>query len=65
MLHQTEQVREAVLNRREPFSISEIDRACAGVSRDTVRLVLRQMKSEKLTVSTGKGRSARWKPVQT
>jgi hypothetical protein len=35
------------------------------VSRDTVRLVLRQMKSEKLIVSTGKGRSARWKPVQT
>jgi Fic family protein len=61
----TEQVREAVLNRREPFSISEIERACAGVSRDTVRLVLRQMKSEKLIVSTGKGRSARWKPVQT
>jgi len=26
---------------------------------------LRQMKSEKLIVSTGKGRSARWKPVQT
>jgi Fic family protein len=61
----TEQVREAVLNRHEPFSISEIERACAGVSRDTVRLVLRQMKSEKLIVSTGKGRSARWKPVQT
>ncbi len=56
-----EQVREAVLSRRRPFSISEIEAACAGVSRDTVRLVLRQMKSEGLIASTGKGRSAKWR----
>lgn len=56
-----EQVREAVLSRRRPFSISEIEATCAGVSRDTVRLVLRQMKSEGLIASTGKGRSAKWR----
>ena len=56
-----EHVREAVLGRRRPFSISEIEAACAGVSRDTVRLVLRQMKAEGLIISTGKGRSAKWK----
>lgn len=56
----SEQVREAVMSRREPFSISEIETACAGVSRDTVRLVLRQLKAEGLIVPTGKGRGTKW-----
>jgi len=56
----TEQVREAVLERNAPFSISDIEASCAGVSRDTVRLVLREMKKEGLIASTGKGRSAKW-----
>lgn len=56
----TEQVREAVLARNAPFSISDIEASCAGVSRDTVRLVLREMKKEGLIASTGKGRSAKW-----
>ncbi len=60
----TQQVREAVLARRIPFSISEIEAACAGVSRDTVRLVLRKLKDEGLIASTGKGRSARWRRVK-
>jgi Fic family protein len=55
------QVREAILARTVPFSISEIERACAGISRDTIRLVLRQMKSEGLIVPTGTGRSAKWR----
>jgi Fic family protein len=54
------QVREAVLARSTPFSISDIEAACAGVSRDTVRLVLRVMKTEGLIASTGKGRSGKW-----
>jgi Fic family protein len=57
----SEQVREHVLGLRRPFSISEIEAACPGVSRDTVRMVLRQMKSEGLISPTGKGRSARWR----
>jgi Fic family protein len=56
----TEQVREAVLARTAPFSISDIEASCAGVSRDTVRLVLRGMKKEGLIAPTGKGRSAKW-----
>lgn len=55
-----QQVRESVLARKAPFSISDIEAACAGVSRDTVRLVLRAMKKEGLIASTGKGRSAKW-----
>jgi Fic family protein len=55
-----QQVREAVLARKAPFSISDIEAACAGVSRDTVRLVLRVLKKEGMIASTGKGRSAKW-----
>jgi len=57
----TNQVREAVLSRRELFSISDIETLCAGVSRDTVRLVLRRLKSERMISPTGKGRSAKWR----
>ncbi|MDD3529864.1 MAG: Fic family protein [Gallionellaceae bacterium] len=56
----TEQVREAVLSRNQPFSISELEAACPGISRDMVRLVLRQMKDERLIEPTGKGRAAKW-----
>jgi len=59
----TQQVREAIIRRREPFSISDIEAECAGVSRDTVRLVLRQMKDENLIAPTGKGRTAKWNRV--
>lgn len=57
----TEQVRLAALGRKEPFAISDIEAECAGVSRDMVRHVLRQMKSEGLVASTGRGRGAKWK----
>jgi Fic family protein len=60
----TEQVRDAVLARNAPFSISDIEAACAGVSRDTVRLVLREMKKNGLIAPTGKGRSAKWVKLQ-
>lgn len=55
-----ERVRTEVLKRTQPFSISEIEDACPGISRDMVRVVLRAMKSEGLIMSTGKGRNARW-----
>jgi Fic family protein len=55
-----DRVRSEVLGRTLPFSISEIEEACPGVSRDMVRLVLRAMKSEGLIESTGKGRGAKW-----
>ncbi len=55
-----ERVRAEVLKRQQPFSISDIEQACPGVSRDMVRLVLRSMKAEGLIASTGKGRGAKW-----
>lgn len=55
-----DRVRAEILKRNQPFSISEIEQACPGVSRDMVRLVLRSMKTEGLIAPTGKGRGAKW-----
>lgn len=55
-----DRVRTEVLKRTLPFSISELEDACPGISRDMVRLVLRAMKSEALIAPTGKGRGAKW-----
>lgn len=56
----TELIRQAVMRRIRPFSISDIEGDCPGVSRDMVRLVLRQMRDEGLIASTGRGRGAKW-----
>jgi Fic family protein len=56
----SEQVRAIVLTKQAPFSISEIESDCPAVSRQTVRIVLREMSREGLIASTGKGRSAKW-----
>lgn len=55
-----DRVRAEILKRNLPFSISEIEEACPGVSRDMVRLVLRAMKKEGLIAPSGKGRGAKW-----
>lgn len=55
-----ERVRAEVLRRTQPFSITEIEHACPGVSRDMVRLMLRQMKAEGMIAPSGKGRGATW-----
>ncbi len=57
----TTQVRSAVMSRSAPFSISDIERDCPAVSRDMVRHVLRQMRSEGLIQVEGRGRGAKWR----
>jgi Fic family protein len=59
-----DRVRAEILKRQLPFSISDIEEACPGVSRDMVRAVLRAMKAEGLIAPTGKGRSAKWDRVR-
>ncbi|ABM41076.1 filamentation induced by cAMP protein Fic [Acidovorax sp. JS42] len=59
-----DRVRTEILKHRLPFSISEIEKACPGVSRDMVRLTLRTMKAEGLIEPTGKGRNAKWQHTQ-
>ena len=62
--NKTQRVREAVMSHTQAFAISDLEAACPGVSRDMVRVVLRQMKEEGLIVSTGKGRGAKWEKAK-
>ena len=55
----TETVRRAILAFPGEFAISDAERACPGVSRDMIRLVLRALQEEKRIVCLGRGRSAR------
>ncbi len=57
----SELVRDAIHRRIGPFAISDIERDCPGVSRELVRLVLRQMRDEGALVLEGRGRGAKWK----
>lgn len=59
--NKTEQVRAAVSRRLGPFSISDIEADCPGVSRDMVRHVLRRLRSEGLIQVQGRGRGAKWR----
>lgn len=59
----SDRVRSEALKRELPFSISDIERSCPGVSRDTVRMVLRALKADGLIESTGNGRSAKWRKL--
>ncbi len=56
----TEQIRMAVNRRIGPFAISDIESDCPGISRDMIRIVLRQLRDEKAIILKGKGRGAKW-----
>ena len=56
-------VREAVARKIVPFRIADLEREVPGVSRETIRLVLREMKKEGRLKAEGHGRGARWRPV--
>lgn len=56
----TEQVRQAIDRKAAPFSISDIESECPGISRDWIRIILRQLRDEKAIQSIGKGRGAKW-----
>ena len=57
----TDQVRAAVDRRPGPFGIADVEHDCPGVSRDMVRHVLRQMRSEGLVRVEGRGPGAKWR----
>lgn len=59
----TETVRRAILAFPGEFAISDVERACPGVSRDMIRLVLRALQKEKRIALLGRGRRARWRQM--
>lgn len=59
----THLVSSAINRRMRPFSISDIESDCPGISRDLIRKILREMKKNRLiTVSSG-GRGAVWQRI--
>jgi Fic family protein len=56
----TAHIRRVVERKLAPFAISEIEAECPGVSRDMIRVVLRQMREQGALSVTGAGRGARW-----
>lgn len=56
----TDMLRADIGKRFKPFAISDLERAFPTISRDMIRVVLRQLKEEGLIYSTGKGRGAKW-----
>ena len=56
----TIQIRRVIDRKTGPFSISEIEGECPGISRDMVRVVLRQLRDEGVLRLEGKGRGSKW-----
>jgi Fic family protein len=59
----SDRVRAAVARRTLPFRISELERDCPGVGRDTVRKVLRELRDQGKLAAEGTGPGARWRPL--
>jgi hypothetical protein len=56
----TELVIQAIRAFSEPFALSDLERACPGVSRDMIRNVLRKLKASGEIAPRGRGPGARW-----
>jgi Fic family protein len=59
-LSKTEQIRMAVERKVGPFAISEIEEECPHISRDMIKLVLRDLRDAGAIAIKGKGRGAKW-----
>jgi Fic family protein len=59
-LSKTEQIRMAVERKVGPFAISEIEEECPHISRDMIKLVLRDLRDAGVIAIKGKGRGAKW-----
>jgi len=59
-LSKTDQVRMAVERKVGPFAISEIEEECPHISRDMIKLVLRDLRDAGVIAIQGKGRGAKW-----
>jgi Fic family protein len=56
----TDLIKAAIDRKIAPFAISDIDAECPGISRDMIRVVLRQLRDEGVLRTEGHGRGAKW-----
>jgi hypothetical protein len=56
-------IETAVQSFGAEFTLSELERACPGVSRDMVRRVLQALQKAGKVECLGRGRSARWRKI--
>ena len=61
----TEIVEAAISSFKKEFTLSDLERACPGVSRDMIRVVLRDLKESKRVECIGRGPGALWKKKGT
>ena len=57
----TELVEHAIETIAREFGITDLERLCPGVSRDMIRLVLRDLKAAKRVECLGRGPGAKWR----
>ena len=56
----TELIENAIAATIRPFTITDLEHACPGVSRDMIRQVLRKLKDANEIESLGRGPGAKW-----
>ena len=56
----TEIVETAIASFEKEFAISDLEKACPGVSRDMIRIVMNRLRKEGRLKILGRGRDARW-----
>jgi Fic family protein len=56
----TEQITLTIQRKIVPFSVSDIERECPGISRDMIRFVIHRLRDDGIIKSTGIGRNAKW-----
>ncbi len=57
----TAHIRRVAHRRVGPFAISDIEAECPGISRDMIRVVLRQLRDDGVLELKGHGRGAKWR----
>jgi hypothetical protein len=57
----TAQVKEAIMHLPETFSAGDLSRACPGVSRPMIRVILESLRREGKLEVLGTGRGATWR----
>lgn len=61
----SQQVCDAIDRMLRSFTISDLQRQCPGVSKETIQNVLKKLRDENLVELRGRGRGARWRKTES